>query len=94
MALFRGRELGYSCGTSYDDFLRIGLPVGTKIIGFPGDAFVCVAGDIWFLKLKINESLWEAKRLLSNGGLEFEKTKALLVTKRRSFKYPKTVLGR
>ena len=47
----------------YDDFLHIDLPVGTSIIGFADDALVvCAAADIRFLELRINESLWRAKR--------------------------------
>ena len=61
-------------------FLRIDLPAVTSII---------------ILELRINESLWRAKRWLDSRCLKMtpEKTEALLVTDRRSFKYPKIVLG-
>ena len=47
------------------------------------------------LELRINESLWRAKRWLESRGLKIapEKTEALLVTDRRSFQYPRIVLG-
>ena len=43
----------------------------------------------------VNESLWRAKRWLDSKGLKMapEKTKALLVTDRRFFQYPRIVLG-
>ena len=80
----------------YDDFLRMDLPVGTRIVGFADDALVvCTADDFRILKLRINESLWRAKRSLDSSGLKMapEKTEALLVTDRRSFQYPRIVLG-
>ena len=46
----------------YDDFLRMGLPAGTSIIGFADDALVvCAADDFRILELRIKESLWRAK---------------------------------
>ena len=80
----------------YDDFLRMDLPAGTSIIGFADDALVvCAADDVRILKLRINGSLWQAKRWLNSRCLKMapEKTEALLVTDRRSFQYPKIVLG-
>ena len=80
----------------YDDFLRMDLPAGTSIIGFADDALVlCVADDVRILELRINESLRRAKRWLDSRGLKMasEKTEALLVTDRRSFQYPRIVLG-
>ena len=80
----------------YDDFLRMDLPAGRSIIGFADDALVvCAADDVRILELKINKSLWRAKRWLDSRCLKMapEKTEALLVTDRRSFKYPKIVLG-
>ena len=74
----------------YDDFLRMDLPAGTSIIGFADDALVlCAADDVKILKLRINDSLWRAKRLLDSRCLKMAptKTEALLVTDRRSFKY-------
>ena len=80
----------------YDDFLRMDLPAGTSIIGFADDAIVvCAADDVGILELRTNDSLWRAKRWLDSRGLKMapEKTEALLVTDRRSFKYPKIALG-
>ena len=80
----------------YDDFLRMDLPAGTSIIGFADDALVvCTAGDVKILELRINDSLWRAKRWLDSRCLKMapEKNEALLVTDRRSFKYLKIVLG-
>ena len=49
----------------YDDFLFMGLPAGTSIVGFADVALVvCVADDVGILKLRINESLCRAKRWL------------------------------
>ena len=80
----------------YDDFLRMDLPAETSIIGFADDALVvCAADDVRILDLRFNESLWQAKRWLDSRCLKMapEKTEALLVTDRRSLKYPKIVLG-
>ena len=80
----------------YDDFLRMDLPAGTSIIGFADDALVvCAADDVTILELRINKSLCRAKRWLDGRCLKMapEKTEALLVMDRRSFKYPKIVLG-
>ena len=59
------------------------LPAGTSIIGFADDALVvCAADDVGILELRINASLWRAKRWLDSRDLEMapEKTEALLVT--------------
>ena len=80
----------------YDDFLCMDLPAGTSINGFANDALVvCTADNAGILELRINDSLWRAKRWLDSRGLKMvpEKTEALLVTDRRSFQYPKIVLG-
>ena len=80
----------------YYDFPRMDLPVGTSIIGFADDTLiVCVADDVRIPELKINTSLWRAKRWLDSRCLKMapEKTEALLVTDRRSFQYPRIVLG-
>ena len=80
----------------YDDFLRMDLPDGTSIIGFADDALVvCAADDFRILEMRINESLWQAKRWLDSRCLKMapEKTEALLVTDRRYFQYPKIVFG-
>ena len=80
----------------YDDFLRMDLPAGTSIIGFADDALVvCAADDVKILELRINDSLWRAKRWLNSRCLKMapEKTEALLVTDKRSFQYPKIALG-
>ena len=72
----------------YNDFLRMNLPAGTSIIGFADDALVmCAADDVKILELRINDSLWRAKRWLDIRCLKIalEKTEALLVTDRRSF---------
>ena len=72
------------------------LPAGTSIVGFADDALVeCTDDDVRILELRINESLWRAKRWLDSRGLKMapEKTEALLVTDRRSFQYPRIVLG-
>ena len=73
------------------------LPAGTSIIGFADDALiVCAADDVKILELRVNDSLWRLKRWLNSRCLKMapEKTDALLVTDRRSFKYPKIVLGK
>ena len=72
------------------------LPAGTSIVGFADDALVvCAADNVGILELRINDTLWRAKRWLDGRGLKMapEKTEALLVTDRRSFQYPKIVLG-
>ena len=71
----------------YDDFLRMDLPAGTSVISFADDALVCAADDIRILELRINKSLWRAKRWLASSGLKMapEKTEASLITDRRSF---------
>ena len=80
----------------YDDFLRMDISAGTNIIGFADDALVvCAADHVGILELRINESLRRAQRWLDSRGLKMatEKTEALLVTDRRSFQYPRIVLG-
>ena len=80
----------------YDDFLRMDLPAGTSIVGIADDELVvCAADDVVILELRINESLWRAKRCLDSRCLKMtpEKTEALLVTDRRSFQYPRNILG-
>ena len=80
----------------YDDFLRMDLPAGMSIIGFADDALVvCAADNVGILELRINDTLWRAKRWLDSRGLKIapEKTEASLVTDRRSFQYPKIALG-
>ena len=56
---------------------------------------MCAADDVKILVLKINDSLWRAKRWLDSRSLKMalEKTEALLVTNRISFKYPRITLG-
>ena len=76
--------------------LRMDLPAGTSVIGFADDALVvCAAEDVGILKLRINESLWRAKRWLDSRGLKMaaEKTEALLVTERKSFSTQRLFLG-
>ena len=80
----------------YDDFLRLVLPALTSIIGFADNALVmCAAEDVRFLEVRINESLWRAKRWLDSRGLKMalEKTEALLVTDRGTFQYTRIGLG-
>ena len=82
---------------TYDDFLLMDLPAGTSIIGFADDALVaCAADGVRILELRMNESLWRAKRWLDSRRLKMapEKTEALLATDRRSFRYPKIAFGR
>ena len=79
----------------HDDFLCMDLPAGTTVIGFADEALVvCATEDVGILKLRINETLWRAKRLLDSRGLKMapKKTEALLVTGSRSSQYPKIVL--
>ena len=56
---------------------------------------VCTAEDVGILELRINGSVWRAKRWLDSRGLKMapEKTEAFLVTDRRFFQYPKIALG-
>ena len=80
----------------YDDFRRMDLPAGTSIFGFADDALVVrAADDAGILELRINASPWGTKRWLDCRGLNMapEKTEALLFTDRRSFQYPRIVLG-
>ena len=80
----------------YDDFLRMDLPAETSIIGFADDALVvCATDDVKIPELRINDSLWREKRWMDNRCMKMapEKTEASLVTDRRSFQYPKIVLG-
>ena len=80
----------------YGDFLRMDLPAGTSIIGFADDALVvCAADDVKILELRINDSLWRAKRWLDGRCLKMtpKETEALLVTDRRSFQCRMIVLG-
>ena len=67
----------------------------TSIIGSADDALVCAADDVGILELRINDTLWRARRWLDSRCLKMapEKTKALLVTDKRSLKYPRIVLG-
>ena len=84
------------CNVMYNDFLHLDLPAGTSIIGFADDALVvCATEDVIILELRINESLWRAKRWMDSRGLKIapEKTEPLLVTDRRSFQYPRIILG-
>ena len=57
--------------------------------------FVCAANDVGILELRINESLQRANRCLASRSLEMaaEKAETWLVTDKRSFRYPKIVLG-
>ena len=92
----RTRRAIVSVGTPVCNLSTL-LPAGTSIIGFADDALVvCAADDIGILELRINESLRWAKRWLDRRGLKMapEKTEAFLVTDRRSFQYPRIVLGK
>ena len=63
----------------YGDFRRMDLPAGTSIIGFADDALVvCAADNVGILELRINDTLWRAKRWLDSRGLKMatEKTEA------------------
>ena len=53
---------------------------------------VCAAEDVGILELKINESLWRVRRWLDSRGLKITPKKTE-VTDRRSFQYPRIVLG-
>ena len=78
----------------YDDFLRMGA--GTSIICSADDALVVYAADdVRIQELRINESLWWAKRWVDSRCQKMapEKTVALLATDRRSFQYQKIVHG-
>ena len=73
----------------YDNVLSMDLPVGMSIIGFADDALdACAADDVRILELRINESLWRAKRWLDSRCLTMapKKSVALLLTDRRSLK--------
>ena len=50
----------------YDDFLRMDLPAGTIIIGSSNALVVYAADDVRILELRINQSLWRAKRWLNS----------------------------
>ena len=72
------------------------LSARTTISGFADDALaVCAAEDVRILELRNNESLWRARRWMDSRCLKMapEKTEAYLVTDRRSFQYPRIVLG-
>ena len=67
-----------------------------RIIGFADDELVvCAADDVGILELRINESLWWAKRWFDSRGLKMapDQTEALLGMDRRSFQYPRIVLS-
>ena len=72
-----------------------GSLVGTSISFVDNALIVCAADDVGILELRINKSLRRAKRWLDSRSLEMtlEKTETLLVRDRRSFRYPKIVLG-
>ena len=54
-----------------EQFLRLDLSAETSITGFVDDALVvCAAEDVRILELRINESLWRAKRWLNIRGLK------------------------
>ena len=92
----QGSWVGTLVWNMYEGFLRLELPAGTSILSFADDVLVvCAAEDVRILELRINESLWQAKHWLDRRGLKMapEKTEALLVTDRRSFPYPKIILG-
>ena len=75
---------------------RDDMCAGTSIIGYADDALVvCAADNVGILELRINDTLWRAKRWLGSRGLKIapEKTEALLVMDWRSFQYPTIVLG-
>ena len=72
------------------------ISFGTSIIAFADDAlFVCAAEDVRILELRMNRSLWRAKRWLDSRGLKMapDKNETLLVTDWRSFQHPRIVLG-
>ena len=74
----------------YDNFLRMDLPGGTSIIGFADDALVvCTADDVRIVELR-RAKQWLYSRCLK---MAPEKTEALMFTDRKSFQYPKIVLG-
>ena len=57
----RGRSLVWN--VIYVDFLCLKLPAGKSIIGFADDVLdVSAAEDVRILELRINVSLWGAKR--------------------------------
>ena len=59
----QGSQVGpLVCNVMHDDFLRMELPAGTSIIGFADDALVCAADNVGILELRINDTLWRAKR--------------------------------
>ena len=61
----------------YDNFLRLKLPAEMSIIGFADDALVvCATEDVRILELRINKSLWRAKRWLDSRGLKMAPEKA------------------
>ena len=77
---------------AYDDLLSIVLPKGADMIGYADDiVIICVADTIDLLEINTNESLYRTKHWLTKHGLEVatEKTKAILVTRRRSYRKPK-----
>ena len=91
----QGSRVGpFMWNVMYDDLLHMDLLAETKNIGSVDDVLVCLAGDVVILKLRINESLWRARRWLNKSCLEvdLEKTEALLVTDRRSLKWSKIVI--
>ena len=67
----------------YDDFLRMDLPAGMSIIGFADDALVvCAADNVGILELRINDTLWRAKRWLDSRGLKMAPEKTRLCSSR------------
>ena len=86
-------ELGWVCpagslvgplvwNVMYDDFLR-----SFCIIDFADDALaVCAAEDVRILELRINVSLWRAKRWMNTRGLKMAGQEILLVPEDRSLR--------
>lgn len=80
----------------YDDLLGTPLPDGVKLIGFADDTIVVVeALAEHILEVRMAEGIAIVESWLASRGLEMavQKTEAVLVTKRRSYRMPRLVIG-
>lgn len=99
-AMTRGAPQGSRLGpffwkVVYDDLLEVPLPGGVKIVGFADDSIIVVeALEEHVLEVKMQESIAIVERWLTSRGLEMavNKTEAVLVTKRRTYRTPRLVI--
>ena len=79
----------------YDDLLRLKLPKGVTLVGYADDVAAVVTGDTTEeIEVKTNETLAMVSDWMKDHWLKLaqEKSEAVLITKRRSFKLPELEL--